>query len=245
MRWVVGLAASLAVAGTLVFVASSNRSHQAAAWGTQHRTGTTRLAGAVPLAVSRHKAALVGRHSPKSVIRLHFGLPLRDRAALDALIAEQAKTHTTLSRDELRSRFSPPSDQIGALRSWLEGKGFTVTHLSPDRLGVTATAPTTTVERALHVKINDYVRAASSYHAVEVNPYEFYANTTDPVVPAFLGIQTISGLSDVDRFFTSAQLSAGSTAGTKTAHACGDDEATINPLCIDVRSGGYFPIDLR
>src|SRR4029077_17553969 len=57
------------------------------------------------------------------------------------------------------------------------------------------------------------------------------------------GIQSISGLSDVDRFFTSAQLATGKM---NPGSDCGDDDnAVISPLCADVRSGGYFPADLR
>ena len=82
---------------------------------------------------------------------------------------------------------------------------------------------------------------------MKVEPYGFYANTTAPTVPAALGIQSISGLTDVDRFFTQAQLASGDLNATPGGGDCGDDEddAVINPLCIDVRAGGYFPADLR
>ena len=67
-----------------------------------------------------------------------------------------------------------------------------------------------------------------------MKPYVYYANRTAPAVPARFGVQSISGLSDVDRFFTQAQLDCGTT-----------DDAVINPLCVDVRGGGYFPSDLQ
>ena len=234
MRGLVGVIASLAVVGTLVVVAMSpNRGHVQAGWKTQHLAGKRQLKGEVPLPVSQKVAAYVRPHAQKAVINLNFGFPLRDRAALDKLIAQQAKTHSYLSRDELYTRFSPPNGQIDALRTWLQTNGFTVTHVGLDRMAVTASATTATVQKALHVKINDYIRPAFQFHAVKVTPFVFYSNTSDPTLPARLGVQTISGLSDVDRFFTQAQLE------------CGDDNAVINPLCIDVRAGGYFPVDLR
>src|SRR5262249_2447066 len=86
------------------------------------------------------------------------------------------------------------------------------------------------------------------------------ANTGDPKVPARFGLQTIAGLSDVDRFFTSVQLAkaAGNqpidcgqtddedgTAVPDDGSAAPDEGAVINPLCVDVRGGGYFPTALR
>ena len=112
-----------------------------------------------------------------------------------------------------------------------------MTHIGADRMSITVHAPTAVVEKTLRVKINDYLKPGSTFGKLKVSPYQFYANTTAPTVPARFGVQTISGLSDVDRFFTSAQLAAGD---------CGDeDNAVISPLCVDVRSGGYFPADLR
>ena len=56
-------------------------------------------------------------------------------------------------------------------------------------------------------------------------------------VPARLGVQSISGLSDIDRFFTDAQLTAAA------AHAHG---TTSGPQGVLTRSGGgYYPEDLR
>ena len=55
--------------------------------------------------------------------------------------------------------------------------------------------------------INDYVRPGFTFRKVKVAPYTFYANAGDPKVPARLGLQAISGLSDVDRFFTQVLLS--------------------------------------
>src|SRR5262249_36301373 len=105
---------------------------------------------------------------------------------------------------------------------------------------VTATGTTAQAERALHVRINEYVRPGYTFRKVKVAPYTYYANTTAPQVPASLGLQAISGLSDIDRFFTSVQLE-------RAAAGCDDDSDTgpVNPLCIEVRSGGYFPTDLR
>jgi photosystem II stability/assembly factor-like uncharacterized protein len=199
----------------------------------------TTIAGDTPLAVSGHQAKLVGRHSAGSVLSLNFTLPLSHPAELNALIAQESKSHQYLTRSELYARFSPTREQLLHVDNWLRSSGFRITHVGADRLSLTASASTAKVEKALHVRIDDYVKPASTFEKVRVHPYVFYANTSDPTVPAGLGLQSISGLSDVDRFFTAAQLAS-------AAAGCGDDDSgSTNPQCVLVRSGGYFPSDLR
>jgi photosystem II stability/assembly factor-like uncharacterized protein len=203
------------------------------------------LVGQVPLAVSQSTATYVSHHSGDALMTLNFSFPLRDKAGLDALIEQESRTHQYLSRDQLYARFAPPAEQVEALKQWLEGKGFRVTRVGVDRMSVTAVAKTSVVERVLQVAINDYVRPATTFQGLKVASYQFFANATAPVVPARLGLQSISGLSDVDRFFTQAQIDSGDLNSTPGAADCGEDNAAINPLCIDVRSGGYYPADLR
>ena len=92
----------------------------------QHLTGTTRFQGEVPLAVAHGTAKYVGPHPAGALLSVNFGFPLRNRAALDRLIAYEAKTHHYLTRDQLYAQYSPPSAQLEALQSWLVGKGFRV-----------------------------------------------------------------------------------------------------------------------
>ncbi len=224
-------------------------------WATQHRVGTVAIKGEVPLVVANRKASLVGHHSANAELTLSFGLPIVNRSTLDKLIAYEAGTHRYLSRAQLYKRFSPPKAQLDALGDWLQSNGFRITHVGRDRLALAATATTANVEKTLGVKINDYIRPGSTFRKLKVAPYTFYANTNDPKVPARFGLQTIAGLSDVDRFFTNVQLAkaAGnqpidcgqSDDGDDSGDDNGDGGGVINPLCVDVRGGGYFPTDLR
>jgi photosystem II stability/assembly factor-like uncharacterized protein len=191
------------------------------------REQTTTLTGQVPLALSNGEATLVRPHPKDAEIVLNFGFPIQNQAGLDALIAQQARTHQHLTREQLYARFSPTQQQYGALRTWLVARGFTVTHVGADRLALSASAPTAVVEKTLHVSVNDYIRKPFTFHGIKVQPFQFYANTTAPVVPKRFGLQAISGLSDIDRFFTSYELDGGGRLDT------------------EVRSGGYFPVDLR
>ena len=261
-RSLFGFIAALVVAGTAAAVLGSLQEHTSSAsaatrpWATKNLPGNVRLTGQVPLAVAQipgaarkaspAQAGYVRHHAPTAELGLNFAFPLRDKAGLDRLIAQEAKTHHYLTRAELYARFAPPAAQVDALRSWLVGRGFRITHVGADRMAITAYAPTVVVEKTLHVKINDYLKPASSFGKLKLSPYQFYSNTKAPLVPARFGVQSISGLSDIDRFFTSVQLATGKINSTPSGADCGDDDnAVVNPLCTDVRSGGYFPSDLK
>ena len=212
-----------------------------------------KLKGQVPLQVQHHNASFLRPHPANARLSVSFGLPLRSRAGINSLIAQEARTHQYLSRAQLYARFSPPKAQYNALGRWLESKGLRITHLGADRLMVTVSGTTARVERALDVKINDYVSRAYTYHAIKVKPYVFYANTTSPKVPARFGIQTVSGLSDIDRFFTQIQLgkavakAAGGGVSPVPVGGCGSgDDGDGGTQCTDTRAGsGYYPNDIK
>jgi photosystem II stability/assembly factor-like uncharacterized protein len=214
--------------------------------------GDVTLTGHVPVTVASGKATLLHAHAANARIKLSFGFPIRNKAALEQLIAQQATTHRHLTREQLYARFSPTQAQVDDLSGWLTSQGFQITHVGADRLNLSATATTATVQRALHVTINDYQRPGFSFRGVDVKPYRFYSNTSDPKLPGRFGLETIAGLSDVDRFFTQAQLDhvdttapPGSRPQQGTVSDCDDEGGVINPLCVDVRGGGYIPADLK
>ena len=254
----------LAIAGSSPLSPTSARHPTAtartASWSAQNLKGNVRLAGEVPLPVERGKARLVGPHPANSVLSVDLGLPLRNMAGLNWLIANEAKTHTYISRTQLYDTYSPPASQVAALRTWLQSKGLQISHAGLDRLSLTATGTTAQVESALHVKINDYIHPATTFEAVKVKPYVFYANASSPTVPARFGIQTASGLSDVDRFYTQVQLdqaaqkAAGHAGGVSPVPVgapgtCGDDSGASGDggaQCTLTRSGGgYYPSDVK
>ena len=165
-----GLAIGIALVGTLVisgFLTVPGRgsrrprppphTHRTNAWTTPrpHRQRPPGRPGAAQRLGRRRRRSSAGTtRTPQ--LSLSFNLPLRDRAGLDRLIAQESRTHRYVSRQQIYDRFVPPRAQYDALRNWLQGQGFTVTHVGADRLALSASAPTSVVERALHVTINDY-----------------------------------------------------------------------------------------
>ena len=256
-RRAVAIAVALAIVGGIA-ASGFTRAGSAAPpahhlWAAQARQGSVKLKGQVPLQVQHHNASFLRPHPANARLSVSFGLPLRSRAGINSLIAQEARTHQYLSRAQLYARFSPPKAQYNALGRWLESKGLRITHLGADRLMVTVSGTTARVERALDVKINDYVSRAYTYHAIKVKPYVFYANTTSPKVPARFGIQTVSGLSDIDRFFTQIQLgkavakAAGGGVSPVPVGGCGSgDDGDGGTQCTDTRAGsGYYPNDIK
>ncbi len=239
MRFRAGLLAAAAFAAGVMVVAgpastsgtspaaAQTSTAPASAWSARDLKGSVRLVGQMPLGVSRNSVPYVRSHPRSAQITLNFAFPLRDKAGLDALIAQQARTHRYLSRAELYRRFSPPQAQYDALAKWLRSNGFTITHVTTDRLSIGARASTATIQKALRVQIDDYLRPAFTFRGVKVAAFQFYSNTKPASVPARLGVQTISGLSNIDRFFTDYQLGHGGRQAKQ------------------VRSGGYYPVDLR
>ncbi|MGZ4308156.1 MAG: OmpL47-type beta-barrel domain-containing protein [Gaiellaceae bacterium] len=224
-------AAALIVVGTSISAAAavgqSSKSHSA--WPQRNLTGLRTYNRQVPRVVRHGLAPYLHAHQASSRLTLNFGLPLRDKAGLDRLIQEESWSHSYPTRAELYARFSPSKAQYNALRVWLTRHGFRVTHLGRDRLMIAASAKTSTIQRALHTKIADFVSPGFKYQRVKVKPFVFFANTKPASLPARFGVQTVSGLTNVARFFTDYTLAHPSTYGHE-------------PL---VRSGGYFPTDLR
>src|SRR4051794_34339585 len=84
--------AVLAVVGSMLFLTTSSTARASVAtvqslissqgtapWSERNLTGSTVLAGQVPLAVTTSAARYVGPHAKDDVLRLNFSLPLRDR----------------------------------------------------------------------------------------------------------------------------------------------------------------------
>ena len=178
-------AAALIVVGTSISAAAavvpSSKSHSA--WPQQNLKGLRTYARQVPRVVHKGLAPYLRAHKASSRLTLNFGLPLRDKAGLDKLIQAEAWTHRYPSRAELYRRFSPSKAQYNALRVWLTRHGFRVTHLGHDRLMISASAKTSTIQRVLHTKIADFVRPGFKYQRVTMKPFVFFANTKPASLP--------------------------------------------------------------
>jgi photosystem II stability/assembly factor-like uncharacterized protein len=254
---VVAVVASVLCGGLATEASATVAPPRALLWAAEARTGNVVLKGEVPLAVNGVRAKgtptnrLIGQVAGNADLSLNFGLPLRNMKGLENLIVAESKTHHEWTRNEIYAHFSPPVAQYRALRVWLKSQGMVVTHVGRDRLLLTVKAKTSVIERALHVTIKVYRGSSYVNSGVLVPAQDFYANINNPTVPARLGIQSITGLTNVDSpdLFTDLQLTAaalhGPAAGEEAAHSIAPFMTKSHAITPLDRSSGYYGRDLR
>ena len=167
--------ASLLIAGLLASSAGPGRAAPSAA------LPLVRLPGHMsPGAVRR--AALLGRKSGGEAVPLVLALPLRDPAGLDRLLHHQYTPgdplfHHFIAPAEFADRFSPTPQAYAAVEAFARASGLSVTGTHPDRLLLDVSGPSSAVEAAFHVRLQNYAAADGRI---------FHAPDADPAVPASL-----------------------------------------------------------
>ena len=152
------------------------------------------LSGHVPEVV--RTLVPTGRLPANRELHLAIGVPLKDAAGLEALITEITDPSSPnyrhyLTPDEFASRFSAPESDYAALCEFARTNGFTITRTHGNRMLLEVTARAADVERAFHLKLNQY------QHPVEART--FFAPDTDPTMSSGLAVADIQGLNDYVR----------------------------------------------
>jgi pseudomonalisin len=129
--------------------------------------------------------AALGAAPASQRLTISATLPLRNRAAIDSLIAQR----TILSAAQVRARFSPTAATAASVASYLRSQGFTRLSVAQNRLLVTGSATVAQAERAFDTQISTY----------RLNGQLVYANTAAASVPTALSgkVTAVLGLSDV------------------------------------------------
>jgi hypothetical protein len=116
------------------------------------------------------------------------------QAAVNTLLQEQQDPaspnyHKWLTPDQFADQFGLSPNDVNQIVSWLHTQGFTVDEVARTRRWVSFTGVAHQVESAFQTTIHEYV----------VNGETFYANTSDPLVPAALG-DVVSGFRSLNNF---------------------------------------------
>jgi len=151
------------------------------------RFGLVRLDTAVPDPVHALHARAAGTVAPQSTLLLTLGLPLHNEAALNAFIETQAIHGRYLSQSQFDARFGAPLLHVARVEHWARGQGFRVLYVSPDRLTITVQGTAARAAAAFRVHLDRY----------RLGSRMIFANSTDPKVPASLGLQTVTGLDNI------------------------------------------------
>lgn len=125
---------------------------------------------------------------------ISVALPVRNKAALDQLVQEQAtpgsaQYHTALTADQVNAEFGPSADTVNAVESYLTSLGFTSISAEPNGLLVDATGTVGQAEQAFNTSIGLF----------SLDGQTVFANTSGASVPSSLAgdVVAVLGLSDV------------------------------------------------
>ncbi len=171
---------------------------------------TVALAGNRPAEATLGSA--VAHADPSMPMTMHIVLALRNRPALDQLIAEQQDTasplyHRWLTPAQFAAQFGPSQQDFAAVAQWISGQGFTITDSSLGRRSIQFTGTVAQAEQTFGT--TEMLFGAS----------DSYANVTAPVIPAkFEGI--IGAIRGLDNFARAIPaISLGGELAARTAAA--------------------------
>ena len=195
-----------------------------------------------PFARPRYDHGEVGHSFRMERITMMFKPTDAQQVALENLLEEQQDPaspnyHKWLTPDEFALRFGLSPNDVDKIVAWLQTQGFSVDEVGRTRRWVSFSGSATQVESAFQTAIHEYAVGAQT----------FYANATDPVVPAafadvVLGFRSLNNfrlnprpnIRSIDRA-VSPQFTSSATGNHYLAPA---DFATIYNLG-SLYAGGY------
>ncbi|MDB6064190.1 MAG: Sedolisin [Pedosphaera sp.] len=176
-------------------------------------------------AVERSKA--VSRMPGSDHLNLVVGLPLRNQAALDALLSDlhdpaSTNFHQWLTPEQFTERFGPTREDYDKVVNFATASGLNVTAKHSNRTMLEVDATVATIEKTFHVGMRNYTHPKENRN--------FFAPDADPTVASDLPILHISGL---DNFIIPHRL-GGALKVTPL------DTNTITPYATGTSPGGFF-----
>jgi xanthomonalisin len=123
--------------------------------------GRPMLAPNCPDAVVNGQAATTGAVSLRQRLKLAIHLPLRNQADLTRLLHDlydpkSPNFHKYMSVSGFTARFGPTAADYNKVVAWAKANGLNVTATTPNRRLVAVEGSVETVNRAFHVKVNNY-----------------------------------------------------------------------------------------
>ena len=179
----------------------------------------------VPAVVRNGQAKPLGLHTATESLHVLFNLPLRDKAGLDAFLADVSDPHSPhfgqyLTLEQANARFNPAVAGEQRVLAWLKAEGISDVQTQPNHLYVGAQVPVATLNRLLGIQITDYALADRT----------IYAPDRAPTLPAAVSgdVPWVVGLSNQTRF---RKMSNGTAHGTTPYYAQDYANAyNVNPL---------------
>jgi len=142
-------------------------------------------------------ATLTGSVPTSQPVTVGVYLANPNQAAEDAYVKSlydpaSANYQNFLDPDTFATTYGVPAANLQNAESWLQAHGLATTDVEGATNYVLATGTAAQISAAFATALNTY----------RWNGRSFYANTTAPAVPSALGIAKVTGLNDVNEFFT-------------------------------------------
>ena len=177
--------------------------------GLSYCDDRTQLIDNHPIAAENTRT--VGNPDPDARLDMQIRFALRNKAALERLLAQQqhpgsASYHKWLKTGEFFERFGPAKSEVKAMTDWLTGEGFNVTDVS-----------------AGHLEFSGSVEQAQRTFAVRIARFgngDAYANASDPFIPIRFA-NVIGSVTGMDNMIHAAPVS-------QHANAAFDPDAIIS-----------------
>jgi hypothetical protein len=134
-----------------------------------------------PLARPQYDQGKVDPSFQLERITMMFQPTTAQQADLDALLAAQQNPkspnfHKWLTPEQYADRFGIAQSDLKKVTAWLQAQGFAVVEIPPGRNSIVFNGTAAQVESALHSEVHNY----------KANGKNFYANSSEPSVPAAL-----------------------------------------------------------
>jgi len=158
-------------------------------------TQLTRVVGSThPLARAEFDQGAAPGSLPASRMLLVLKRTQEQEAALEQLLQQQqdkssANYHKWLTPQQFGQQFGLADEDLQALRSWLESRGFQVTRVANGRTAMEFSGVASQVKEAFHTEIHKYV----------VNGEEHWANASDTQIPSALA-PAVAGIASLHNF---------------------------------------------
>jgi len=179
-------------------------------------------------AIIKHSRAN-GQANAQQRISLTIGLRIPKQAALTRYVADislpnSVNYHRYLTGAQYEGAFSPSKATYSDMEQYLRAAGFTITHTYNHRLLIAFSGTVAQVEHTFSVTLNSYTAP---------DGYRYYANATDPQLPAWFAnaTQSFTGLNDAIRFQHPPLHRA--TAGKAVS-------ASLQPSCLSTDTTGSY-----
>jgi subtilase family serine protease len=147
-----------------------------------------------PMATADRDRGRVGRSFKMRRVTLTFKLTDAQDAALNELLRQQhdpqsPNYHVWLSPAEYAARFGLSANDRNKVLSWLTAEGFTIDEVAQNGRSLSFSGFAAQIESAFHTSIHEY----------NVNGETYYANATEPSVPAAIA-DVVLGFRSLNNF---------------------------------------------